>query len=448
MKVLLVAPSKDPSEARMADPMVRFPQVSLLYVASLTPPEHEVDVVEEELEPLDFDRDGDLVGITAMTATAGRAYEIADEFRRRGRRVVLGGIHPTIRAAEAAEHADAVVVGEAEPVWQQVLDDAAAGSLKPTYVSSPDWDLDQHPLPRRELRKTRSVLGIEPVVASRGCPYSCEFCCVHSIFGRRIRHVAVERVIEDIRRSGSHHVMFLDDNIVGDQHYATELFKALQPLGIKWVGQASISFVKNRELLDLAVRSGCAGLFVGLETVSEETMARHRKTMGDQSSTMDAIHQVMDHGIYLHASMVFGFDEDGPEVFDETLEFLARSRIPSVTFNVITPYPGTALYDRLHSAGRIITEDWRYYDHCTPVFEPMRMRPEELAEGYLRAKETFYSWPRILARMSASHSHPLIFFLANYGLRKGLRPEGVALRLRTDALREMARRRPAFAPLA
>jgi radical SAM superfamily enzyme YgiQ (UPF0313 family) len=447
VKILLVAPSKDSAETRIADPMVRFPQVALLYVASLTPPEHEVTVIEEELERLDFDRDCDLVGITSMTATAQRAYDIADEFRSRGRKVVLGGIHPTIRPQEAGAHADAVVVGEAEPVWQSVLEDAAAGRLQPTYTSTPDWDLDAHPLPRRELKATRSVMGIEPVVASRGCPFSCEFCCVHSIFGRKVRHVSVPRVVEDIRRSGATNVMFLDDNIVGDQRYATELFRAISPLGIKWVGQASISFVKNRELLDLAVSSGCSGLFVGLETVSEVTMALHRKTMGDQASTLAAIHQLMDRGVYFHASMVFGFDDDGPSVFDETLEFLARSRIPSVTFNILTPYPGTALYDRLKAEGRIITEDWQYYDHCTPVYVPKRMRPEELAEGYLRVKDSFYSWGRILRRLPATASHPLIFFLANYGLRKGNRAEQVALRQRTSMLAEVARRRPVFAPM-
>ena len=346
MRILLLAPSKG-ERARKARASIRFPQVSLLYVAALTPPEHEVVVIEEESQPLDLDAGWDLVGITCMTATAPRAYQIADGLRRRGVMVVLGGVHPSVLPDEAKVHCDAVVVGEAEPVWARLLADAQAGRLQPVYRGGTEWKLDDYPLPARGAGHVVSVLGVTPVVTSRGCPFACEFCCVRNVFGRSIRHVCVERVVADIRASGSSRVMFLDDNIVGDQAYATRLFAALRPLDIHWVGQASISFVRNERLLALAAESGCRGLFVGMESVSEKKIARMSKSMKTLEDTAVAIRRIQDSGILLHASLVFGFDDDDASIFDETVRFLQSTRVPSATFNVLTPYPGTEIYDQL-----------------------------------------------------------------------------------------------------
>jgi radical SAM superfamily enzyme YgiQ (UPF0313 family) len=348
--------------------------------------------------------------------------------------VVLGGVHPSVLPEEAKRHCDAVAIGEAEPVWSLLLEDREAGRLQPYYRATTNWDLDEGPLPRRELCRSRSVLGVVPVVASRGCPYSCEFCCVKSIFGRKIRHVGTARVVEDIQRTGSEWIMFLDDNIVGDQRYAESLFKALGELRIKWGGQASISFVKNQRLLDLAADTGCVGLFIGLESVSEEKVRRMSKGMRSLEETERAVSRVMESGIFLHASLVFGFDDDEPSVFDDTLRFLERTRIPSVTFNILTPYPGTELHAQLRSENRILTVDWRYYDHCTPVFVPRRMSPADLYQGYWRAKRNFYSVPRILSRMPANRRTPLLFFLANVGLMLGLRGEQKLVSERNERL--------------
>jgi radical SAM superfamily enzyme YgiQ (UPF0313 family) len=423
MKILLISPSKESEASRKVSGLIRFPQVSLLYVAALTPPPHHVELVEEEVQTLDLEADCDLVGITCMTATARRAYAIAKEFRKRGKIVVLGGVHPSVLPAEAKEHCDAVVVGEAEPVWSSILADAESGTLKAYYSGGTDWNLDDYPLPRREAARTRAILGVVPVVTSRGCPYACEFCCVKNIFGRKIRHVSVERVVEDVLRAGSSSVMFLDDNIVGDQAYATQLFSALEGLKINWGGQASISFVKNRALLDLAAKAGCQGLFIGLESVSEKKMERMNKSMRNMRDTEDAVRRIIDKGILLHASIVFGFDDDDLSIFDETLEFLYRTRIPSATFNILTPYPGTELYDQLKSENRLLTEDWIFYDHCTPAFVPRHMTVEQLYEGYWRVKKNFFSLPRIFARFPANRKTPLLFLLANLGLKLGLRGE-------------------------
>ena len=423
MKILLIDPSKEEAKTRKRRGITKFPQISLRYLAGLTPADHEVRILEEEVEPIDFDAECDLVGITCMTANSARAYEVADRFRRMGKQVVLGGVHPTVRPEEAARHADAVVVGEAEPVWEGLLRDAQGRSLAPTYRSGTDWSLDAYALPRRDPGPSGAILGIVPVVTSRGCPYACDFCCVRNVFGRKIRHVSVARVMEDIGRSGASRVMFLDDNIVGDQAYAERLFDALRSAGIQWVGQASVSFVRNERLLEKASASGCRGLFVGLESVSESKIQRMQKSMKTLEDTAAAIRRITESGILFHASIVFGFDDDDVSIFDQTLGFLMETRIASATFNILTPYPGTEVYDRLKAEGRLFTEDWGSYDHCTPTFVPRRMSVDELLEGYHRVKSTFYGLTSIAARMPANWRTPLLYLVANVGQRVAIRKE-------------------------
>jgi radical SAM superfamily enzyme YgiQ (UPF0313 family) len=423
MRILLIDPCTTPAVAARKRGIGRFPQVSLQYIAALTPAEHEVSIVEEETQPIDLNAECDLVGITCMTATAPRAYALADELRRRGRKVVLGGVHPTVLPEEAAAHADAVVIGEAEPVWATLLADAARGALQPVYRSNNEWALDDYPTPRRELSHSRAVLGLTPAVTSRGCPYACDFCCVRNVFGRAIRHVSVERVMDDIDRSGASRVMFLDDNIVGDPRYADQLFTALEGRGIQWVGQASVSFVRNEQLLKKAARSGCKGLFIGLESVSETKMARMQKSMKSLAETEAAIRRITQAGILFHASIVFGFDDDEPSIFDQTLEFMYRTSMSSATFNILTPYPGTVLFDQFRSEGRLLTTDWSSYDHCTPTFMPRNMTIEQLTEGCQHVRSSFSSLTSIAARFPANWRTPLLYTLINIGQRVGIRQE-------------------------
>lgn len=422
MKILLIDPCIEANNKDKGRGVTRFPQISMLYIAALTPEEHEVSIVEEEVRPIDFDAPCDLVGITCMTAAAPRAYRIADEFRRRGRRVVLGGVHPTVRPEEARLHADAVVVGEAEPVWAGLLADAENGRMQPFYRSSTDWSLDDYPLPKRGGR-SGAVLHLAPVVTSRGCPYACEFCCVRNVYGRKVRHVSVRRVMEDIEHAGSRQVMFLDDNIVGDPAYAEELFDALKGSGIRWVGQASIAFMNRERLLQKAAAAGCKGLFFGLETVSEERLERMKKGMKTLDETAAAVKRITKAGILFHASIVFGFDEDGPDIFDRTLEFLNRSDIASATFNILTPYPGTVLHDRYKAEGRLLTEDWKDYDHCTPTFTPRLMTVDQLMEGRRRVRKGFNSLRGIASRFPGNWRTPVLFLLANLGQRAALTAE-------------------------
>lgn len=420
MKIALIAPVRN--EGAKTQDIIRFPMISLLYIAALTPETHELSIIEEDVEAISYDMDCDLVAITCMTATAHRAYKISEEFMKRGKTVVLGGIHPTVLPLEAKLHCSAVITGEAEPVWQLLLEDIAKGALKDFYHGGAMSNLDDYPLPRRDLIRYTSPLRLEPIVTSRGCPYSCEFCSVWKFFGRRIRHVSVDKVLQDIANSKSKRFMFLDDNIVGDPVYAKALFTALKDLKIDWVGQASISFSKNEELLKLAYDCGCKGLFFGLESVSEQKIKRMSKSMRTQADTIDAIKRIMGQGILFHASLVFGFDDDDVSVFDETLEFLHKTKIPSSTFNILTPYPGTDVFEQFKSQNRLITEDWNFYDHCTVTYLPKNMTVDELSEGYEYVKKNYYSLGSILHRYPANIKRSLLFAVINSGMKKSLDP--------------------------
>jgi radical SAM superfamily enzyme YgiQ (UPF0313 family) len=432
MKIVLIAPLKN-ADKKTKD-IIRFPMISLLYIAAMTPEEHELTIIEEEVALVNFDMDCDLVAVTCMTATAHRAYQISEEFMKRGKKVVLGGIHPTVLPQEAKQHCSAVITGEAEPVWRNLLDDVAGNSLKDFYHGGAMAELDAYPLPRRDLIQYTSPLKLEPIVTSRGCPYSCSFCSVWKFYGRKIRHVAIERVLQDIENAKTKRFMFLDDNIVGDPVYAKALFTALIDLKIEWVGQASISFAKNKELLKLAHESGCKGLFFGLESVSEEKIKRMSKSMRTQADTIEAIKRIMGSGILFHASLVFGFDDDDTSVFDETLEFLSKTKIPTATFNILTPYPGTDVFEQFKSENRLITENWDFYDHCTVTYRPKSMTVDELSEGYQYVKESFYSFAPIMKRFPANIRRPVLFSVINAGMNRTVQNDKTEARARMEQL--------------
>jgi len=421
MKILLVSPAVD-AEKR-TNKALMMPQLALYILQGLTPPEHEVRVVEEETDDIDLDHECDLVGISCMTANAPRAYELCREFKKRGTTVILGGVHPTILSDEALQHADSVVVGEAEGVWEQLLKDVENNSLKRKY-HDPTPDLGRY-VPKDFGRLTKkNLFNLIPIMTTRGCPYSCDFCCVTNLFGDRVKHVPIANVVRDIQESGAKRFMFLDDNIIGHPKYAKSLFKAIKPLKIKWVGQASVSLlVRDEELMQLAAESGCKALFLGVESVSREQLQSMRKAFKDLEHLENAFKKIKRMGILIHASLVFGFDSDTKEVFNETVRFLMRNKVSTVSFNVLTPYPGTKTYENLKNEGRLKITDWRYYDHNTVVFEPKNMAPRELQIGKINARRRFYSISSVLKRLSGNLYSPLIFLATNYGHMKSVRVE-------------------------
>jgi len=397
-----------------------MPQLSLHLLAGLTPSEHEVKVVEEEIENINLDAECGLVGISCMTSNAPRAYDLAQEFRKRGKKVVLGGVHPTILPREALTYADAVVVGEAEDVWEQLIEDFKEDRLQRIYNHSHPG-LDRYiPLKFRKLTKKR-LFNVLPVMTTRGCPYNCEFCCVSSIYGKKIRHVPIHNVVRDIKESEGKAFIFLDDNIFGHSQYAKELFKAIKPLKIKWIGQVSISFVHDDELMKLATESGCSGLFFGIETVSETQLKRMQKSINKIEKVEEAIKRVKDLGIHFHASMVFGFDDDTKAVFQESLDFLQRNNISTASFNILTPYPGTRVYEQFKKENRLLTTNWKYYNHATVVFKPKHMTPFELQEGQTWVKKEFSKISSIVKRFPHNLSHPLLYLAMNFATRKNVK---------------------------
>ena len=378
MKILLISPCADPSARTVR--IFLIPQLSLHIIASLTPQEHEVRIIEEEQEEIDLESDADLVGISCFTSNAPRAYYIAQEFRKRGKKVVMGGVHPSILPDEALQYADSVVIGEAEELWGQLLSDFEQGALKEKYHGR-GVSLERYIPLRFGASMNKLWFKLLPVMTTRGCPYNCEFCCVFDVYGRTIRHVPVEHVVRQIVEADAKICLFLDDNIIGDPPYAKKLFRALSDLRIRWAGQASLSFVKDNEMMRLAAKSGCAALFFGVESVSQGNLTRMAKAIKDIPSIEEAIKKVHDHGILFHPSFIFGFDNDTKDIFPETLEFIFRNRIGTAGFNVLTPYPGTKIYEQFHRENRIITTDWKYYNLKHVVFRPRHMSPFELHTG-------------------------------------------------------------------
>jgi radical SAM superfamily enzyme YgiQ (UPF0313 family) len=417
---------------------LRIPQLTLPILASLTPSEHEVVMVDEEVERLPVDEHWDVVGITAMTATAPRAYELTSFFRNNGAKVILGGIHPSVLPDEAKKFADAVVVGEAEGVWHRVLNDVERNRLKGFYNNSHP-DVSQSPFPAR--RKRRTFLGmpyqVMPIMASRGCPNDCEFCCVHRAYGRKQRHLPIEHIVDDIRRTGQKRVMFLDDNIGGVRSYAMRLFSALKPLKVSWYGQASMRLILDDELFDAAVQSGLELLFVGVESLEPESRKKISKSLSSIEPYEKAVKRCRDAGVVFHASLIFGLDEETPHVFDRTLEFLIRHSVPSISACILTPYPGTRLFDRLMAEGRVLHTNWSYYDHTTVCFRPKNMEPDELAQKYLDFRNRFFSYSSILQRGYAQlHVAPLVYLGTNLAYRRTTRSLKGHFRTYAEWLRE------------
>ncbi len=394
----------------------QLPSLSLKQVAAVTPPGWEVVLADELHEDVPFEGVFDLVGITAMTHQATRAYQIADRFRAAGVPVVIGGMHATVLPDEALQHADAVVIGEAEPVWSTLLDDLQGGRLKERYSSVPSGDLLDVPWSRRDILAGRSYLTTQTVQASRGCPYDCSFCTVTPYFGRTFRYRDPEDVLAEMRTFDRKLTVLVDDNILGDPQKARPILKGMAGMGLRWGGQASLRFAEDPELVQLLAASGCIGIFVGLESVAG-SQANHPKT-GTRYSTAELIKRIRDAGIVVETSMIFGFDDHDESVFESTVRYLEKCAPSVTTFNILTPYPGTALYRQFDEEDRLLHKEWDRYDHNQVVFRPKLMTPERLYQGWRDARREAYRWPAIASRVFAGRSSYLTNFAYNL-LRRG-----------------------------
>ena len=427
-RLLLIAPKLKGS--LMGGGMIfRMPNLGLLRVAALTPPDWEVEIVDEKIETLDLNQPADLVGITAMTTTAKRGYELADHFRRRGIKVVMGGMHVSCLPQEALQHCDAVVAGEAEGLWPALLQDLAQNALKPIYRHGEVWPpLVGLPPNNWELFRGKNYLPVHFMETTRGCPIDCEFCAVTSAFGGKFRNRPQDEVMIELKAlrpftgllTLKNLVFFVDDNIVSNRAYAREFFSRIADMNLNWFGQASVNIAKDPEILKLAEKSGCTGLFLGFETLSTEAIKSIGKGVNKPGEYLEVVKKIHDHGIGIDGSFVFGFDTDDAGVFDRTVEFTIKAKLEVVYFSILTPYPGTRLHKRLAAEGRLLTEDWNLYDANHVVYQPKTFTPDELLEGYLGALKEVYSIPSICKRLWGTTSWKNFFYPMNFGFRAGV----------------------------
>jgi radical SAM superfamily enzyme YgiQ (UPF0313 family) len=398
---------------------LRYQPLTLTTLAALIPAELGVHVrlIDEGIVDVPDDLEADIVGLTVITGTATRAYELADRFRRRGISVVLGGPHVTLIPEDAQPHADAIVVGYAEDTWPQLLRDFAIGAMKLRYDQAPDLNLAGRPFPRRDLLPSEHFLTNNVFEATRGCVHNCDFCVVPTAWGRSPLQKPVEEVVADIRQHGARKLIFIDLNLVAHRGYALRLFRALEPLKVQWYGLATVLLAEDPELLELCGRSGCRGLLMGLESINPANLRQSRKGFNTPEHYSRVVKRLHEHGIALQGCFVFGLDEDEPDVFLKTAEFAVAARIDLPRFAVVTPFPNTPLYKRLAEEDRILTRNWELYDAQHVVFRPARMTVDELQRGVELAWKHAYSFRSMARRIVHSPAPWLVRLGTNLGYR-------------------------------
>jgi len=421
MRVVLLSP-KGPlyrNRGGIFKKSLRYQPLTLTTLASLAPADMDIDfrIFDEGIGDIPEKIDADLVGITVITGTAPRAYEVAARLRGQGIPVVLGGPHVTLIPSEAAQHADAICVGYAEKSWPQLLRDFAAGQMKKRYDQGPNFRLDELVIPRRDLLDRRKYITSAVFEATRTCAHACEFCVAPAAWGRHQFQKPVENVVADIRSVGQHRNIFLDLNLISDRAYAIELFAALIPLRIRWFGLVTTRIGRDPELAELMARSGCSGVLIGFESISKASLGSMQKKFNQPENYVALIDNLHRLGICIYGCFVFGLDTDDTNIFDETARFVVDAGIDLPRFAISTPFPGTPLHHRLEREERILTRNWELYDGQHVVFQPKNMTVAELQEGHVRAWRNVYSRSSIFKRLARSRTQLPLAVIINLGYR-------------------------------
>jgi len=410
MRVLLVSPTAlDMAGRPIKQRRIHLPGLTLQMLAAATPPGVELRLVNETAQDIPFEEPWDLVGLTGMGSGLMRAWQLADEFRARGRKVVVGGIAASLCPPEwTLQHADTLVVGEAEDIWPTVLEDARLGQLQEVYRPARPPDIETLHIPRYDLMRSRSYGFWTPVQATRGCPFTCTFCSITSYFNQHYRKRPVDQVIRDVRaakkRIGTRYVAFIDDNIGVDWDYCTELWEALIPERVIWMSQCSLHIADRPDMLALARKSGCRLLSYGIETTSDDSLAGIDKAWNQPERYRTAIDTIRGHGIDVSSEMIIGLDQDDADVFDRTYDFIMDNHISVPRVHILTPVPGTPLYEEMKREGRITSDDIGRFSGGQVVFELKNFSHEEMQAQYWRLYEKLFKVSAIRHRIGRNRA--------------------------------------------
>ncbi len=419
-RVLFIFPRELGSQVSN-DAVFPFPLLGLTQLASAFPDHYDLTLVDESVKPVTGCEDVDLVCITTMTATARRGYELGDLYRKRGIPVVIGGPHATVLPDEAGRHASAVVIGEAENIIPGLLDDFEAGTLKPCYRAGEYTSLAELNPPRVDLLNWRHRLFLASLQTSRGCPNSCDFCSVPQVFGRTLRQKSLETIkieLQAARKYRSRYMFVVDDNFTANRGRARELMAIFKFYGFRWMGFSTLATAEDPTFLQELRDSGCISLFIGFESLLQPDSFVKNKKYADSAAVSRAVKTIHDAGIGVQGSFIFGFDHDTVAVFHRVVQFIQENEIEVLNMNILTPFPGTGLYDRFETEGRLLHHDWPQYDMNHVVFQPKGMTPEELLQGYLWAIKYLASPTVILKRLSLRRPNYTYFLTANFSLHR------------------------------
>lgn len=373
-----------------------FPPLGLATLAGYLDGSDEIELQDEHVERLNLDDEPDLVVIQVYITSAFRAYQLADHYRRKGAYVCLGGLHVTSLPDEAAHHADSIFLGPVEDIWPQFLHDFRRGEPAKVYQSRVRT-LKHLPIIRRDLIKRHLYLVPNSIVVSRGCPHVCDFCYKEAFFegGKSFYTQTVDQALAEIERLPGRHLYFLDDHLFGNTRFATALFDGMKGMKRLWQAAGTVKSVLQPDLLEKAYEAGLRSLFVGFETLNPSNLAEQRKYQNLNRDYTAAINRLHGLGIMINGSFVFGMDGDDESVFERTVDWAVEHGIETATFHILTPYPGTALYQRMRAQGRLLHSNWDLYDTRHTVFQPAQISPDALEAGYWRAYRNFYTWGSI-----------------------------------------------------
>lgn len=420
MKLLLVMPTQYTQDGRpFKQKKAFFPTLTLPYLAGLAPEDVDVEIKNDYIQEIDPAADCDLVGISISTLHAVRGYELAEKFRQNGKTVFMGGFHATFMPGEAAQHCDSVVTGEAEYLMDEITGDFRRGALKETYTAPELHPLSGLPNPRYDLIPYdkyyyRSI----PCQTSRGCPNNCRYCTVSAFYGRKYRFRPVGEVVEEVARAvrdiRSRLVMFIDDNIAAKKEYSYELFEALIPLNIRWVSQCSLTMADDSDLLRLAARAGMRGAFIGIETLNKTSLRKVNKSFNRVEDYNDKLREFRNAGIAVSANMIFGFEDDTEQTFEDTYRFIAGAKVYANPY-ILTPYPGTKLFRDLEENDKLLHRDWRRYTAYQQVAKHPNIPQEEMEDLFWKTYERMYApmlnFRRMFRRTLRSFFSPMDWFL-------------------------------------